>query len=187
MINFRSENGSAFVVVIIVAAIAILGALGFIYWQNYIQEPVAKVETSTTTETNEPGSETPAPTNFAVSEYGVEFVVPAALEDTTVTYEARQIGEASFLAFTTQRAVDLGGDCAKGYPFGDLVTLSRNDQSVSSEYDVFTTEKIGDYYYHVGTVKSSGLMPASTCPDDAQANEDLKALVIAFNSLKLQN
>lgn len=35
--NSSSQNGSAFVVTIIILAVAIVGALGFVFWQNFMQ------------------------------------------------------------------------------------------------------------------------------------------------------
>ena len=185
----NKQKGFAHAVIIIGLVALLIGALGFIFWQNsFHKEPVSKNETVVVEkekdEANTRGSQAKA---FLVNEYNVEFTVPNGLKDTTIKYEKRQIGEAAFLAFTTQRVVDLGGDCAKGHPFGDLVTLSRDDQSTSNEYQVYTTEEIDGYYYHVGTVESSGLTPESTCPANAQAKSDLNTLVGALKTLAPQN
>ncbi len=50
----RNQSGSAHVVVIIILVAALIFALGFVLWQNFILAPAATVqETSTTTETDE--------------------------------------------------------------------------------------------------------------------------------------
>lgn len=181
--NLQRQSGFAHAILIIGLVIALIGALGFIFWQNFInKEPTVKDEPVVVTKKEEPQAKI-----FSVKDYGVEFTIPTALNDTTIKYEPRQIGEASFLAFTTQRVIDLGGDCAKAYPFGDIVTLSRDGRATSDQYQVYTSEKINNYYYHVGTVETSGLTPQSTCPANAQAKSDEDALVSALKTLVPQN
>jgi len=181
--SFQKQRGFAHAVLIICLVTALIGALGFIFWQNFInKEPVVKDEPVVVTKKEEPQAKL-----FSVKDYGVQFTIPATLSDTTIKYEPRQIGEASFLAFTTQRVIDLGGDCAKAYPFGDIITLSRDDQATSDQYQVYTSEKINNYYYHVGTIETSGLTPESTCPANAQAKSDEDALVDALKTLAPQD
>ncbi|MFZ1301166.1 MAG: hypothetical protein WAQ27_01125 [Candidatus Microsaccharimonas sp.] len=55
--KFRNQSGSAHVVVIVVLIIAIIGALGFIFWQNFVQkDPVANT-TQTTESTKDESDE----------------------------------------------------------------------------------------------------------------------------------
>ncbi len=177
------QSGSAHLTIIATIVLVILGVLGFVFWRNFIYKaPAAKINPVVVTKKEETQAQP-----FSIKEYGVQFIIPSALKDTTIKYESRQIGEASFLAFTTQRAVNLGGDCSRGYPFGDLVTLSRDNQARSNEYQVYTSEKVDGYYYHIGTVETSGLTPKSTCPTNEQAKADEDALVDALKGLVLQD
>lgn len=185
MIKYASRrSGSALLVIITAIVLIILCMLGFVFWQTFIhKEPTAKSKPIVVTKKEETQAKP-----FSIKDYGVQFIIPSGLKDTTIKYESRQIGEASFLAFTTQRAVNLGGDCAKGYPFGDLVTLSRDSQANSNEYQVYTSEKVNGYYYHIGTVETSGLTPKSTCPaTNEQAKADEDALVDALKGLTFQD
>ena len=181
--NSSKQTGSARLVIITVIVLVILGALGFVFWNNFIYKaPASKSNPAVVTKKEETQAQP-----FSIKEYGVQFMIPSALKDTTIKYESRQIGEASFLAFTTQRAINLGGDCSKGYPFGDLVMLSRDNQAKTNEYQVYTSEKVNGYYYHIGTVETSGLTPKSTCPANEQAKADEDALVDALKDLTLQD
>lgn len=186
--TFQRQQGFAHAVIIIGLVIALISALGFIFWQNFIhKEPVVKNDPVVVIKNQAPKSTELQPKTFSIKEYGVQFTIPSGLNDTTIKYEPRQIGEASFLAFTTQRVIDLGGDCAKGYPFGDIVMLSRDSQSNSNAYQVYTSGRINGYYYHVGTVEASGLTPASTCTASEQAKLDENALVSALKTLVPQD
>lgn len=181
----KTQKGFAHAVLVIGLIVTLVGALGFIFWQNFIhKEPVATNDPVVVVERQEQVKvETPEAQTFSVDEYDIAFTVPAGLADTTIQYEARQIGAASFLAFTTKRVVDLGGDCAKGYPFGDIVTLARDQQATSEAYPVYSSEEINGYYYHIGNLETSGLSPTSTCASEV-AKEDAKLLIEALKSIE---
>jgi hypothetical protein len=53
--NSSSQNGSAFVVIIIILVVAIVGALGFVVWQNYIKQDNV-MQSSKTDQSKEPNS-----------------------------------------------------------------------------------------------------------------------------------
>jgi len=186
--NSLRQKGSAHLAVIALLALVLLGALGFIFWQNFINKESESKNEIVDVKKNEGQVTTSKPADTVlVEEYAIEFTKAEGLKNTTVIHEKRQIGEASFIAFTTQRVVDIGGDCSKGYPFGDLVTLSRSDKSNSDEYTIFTTKNINGYYYHIGTIESSGLTPESTCPKNELAKNDLNELVEALKTITPKN
>jgi len=80
-----SQNGSAFVAIIIVLLIAIIGALGFVFWQNFIQSPDTPVNQENL---SRPDKTAPAPLCaggsdtveqngiFCSESIGVEFKIP---------------------------------------------------------------------------------------------------------------
>lgn len=45
-----SQKGSAHIVIIVILVIALLGALGFVFWQNFIDKPTVKNDESSRTE-----------------------------------------------------------------------------------------------------------------------------------------
>lgn len=47
MNKHRNQSGSAFVIGIIILAIGIIGAVGFVFWQNFIQSPIPKTDPTT--------------------------------------------------------------------------------------------------------------------------------------------
>ena len=47
----QSQSGSAHLVIIIVLVVALLGALGYVYWLNFMQPKTSDTESSTTTST----------------------------------------------------------------------------------------------------------------------------------------
>lgn len=48
----KSESGSAHLVIIIVLVVALLGTLGFVYWQNFVQTKTANTQTNQTNTSN---------------------------------------------------------------------------------------------------------------------------------------
>lgn len=182
----KQQDGFAHAVLIIGLVVAILGALGFIFWQNFIyQAPETKTVTVKTVKKHAPTGDMSRMDELTLKDYNVSFTLQEPLNDTTVKYETRQVGDGpSYIAFTTQRVVDLGGDCSKGYPFGDIVTLTRNTTAVPSKTDVYTSKQIGDYYYHVGTVETAEVTPASTCTSNEKAKADMNQLVNALKTIR---
>lgn len=76
----HSQAGSAHLVIIIVLAVALIGVLGFVFWQNFVNKPAPKTaDTTQTTQT------TSSKNTVAVSEWGVK---GTTTEDTTgLTYK----------------------------------------------------------------------------------------------------
>lgn len=62
----NKQKGSAHVIAIVVLVIALLGALGFIFWQNFINKPAAKTEVKQSSKsTADTTKSTPVKTNNA--------------------------------------------------------------------------------------------------------------------------
>lgn len=79
----KKQSGSAHVIIITVLVLALVGALGYIFWQN-MNKKVDTVSTQTTAEQKEPNEETASELTqlpegylgYADEELGVEFAYP---------------------------------------------------------------------------------------------------------------
>jgi flagellar basal body-associated protein FliL len=56
----QSEQGSAHVIIIVVLVLVVLGLLGFVFWQNFIDKKPAKSTASTTSSKTSTKNDTPA-------------------------------------------------------------------------------------------------------------------------------
>ena len=80
----NKQRGDASAVLIIVLVVALLGALGFVAWQNFGQ----KDEVVTTTDTSTAEEQVVEPSNtLALTEWGVEIPLDKAEFELTATYE----------------------------------------------------------------------------------------------------
>jgi hypothetical protein len=132
------QNGSALIVVIIILVIAILGTLGFLFWQNL------------NSKTNQPETAQVNPDDtdenegyLVLEDWGVRFKIAPALDSTEVKYSLKN----DTYAFTTSRIEALGGECTKA-PFNVTVSLTRYTENPGAgPMTLLNTEPINGYYY----------------------------------------
>ena len=164
----KSESGSAHVIIIAVLAVVLIGALGFIFWQNFIQaKPSDNVASTTTgiktdsTQTKEEVKATPTDPNegyLVIDSWNVRFKPASAAK---VSYV--QKGEGYWL--TTDKWKNLGGVCAADG--GVLLIRSTQKSTVlaSPPLPLNNEQKIGDYYYYYYT-------PQGICTDNHADQEE---------------
>lgn len=160
--NKQNQDGSAHVIIISVVVLIIIGAIGYVFWNNFIahkkSEDTAQVPSSSNTQASpKPVTDTG---QLRVAAWNVTFSMPDALKNTSVKYYERTSSDTppvTYYAFTTQRIQDLGGRCAS-QPLGDTVILNRftEDQPAYPDSYWVSPEKIDGYRYVL-----SG--PAASC------------------------
>jgi|GEM_PF-5651761 len=106
----HTQTGSAHVVIIIVLVIAVLGALGFIFWQNFLNKPAASTTTTTTTKTT--ASDT---TTYKNTDLGFSVDYPSTWKFATST-AAPVIATLASPDITTEQKA--GGVDSLGYDVG---------------------------------------------------------------------
>lgn len=76
--NSSSQNGSTFIVVIIILVVAIVGALGFVFWQNFIQHPDTQENVAEEVDVDKSCESGVVEQNgvFCSESIGVEFKIP---------------------------------------------------------------------------------------------------------------
>lgn len=128
MFNNSSQNGSAHTVIIIVLVIALVGSLGFIFWQNFInttdsnqEESITRVGTKSNGKNvdNEPIDKN----NYThIEEWGI--VIPRHPEDNVIEYEIEPESE-DVAHFVSSEQKTLGGQCGTfGFSYHALVRVS---------------------------------------------------------------
>lgn len=191
-----NEQGSIHIVIISIVAVMLLGAIGFLFWNNFIQpknhsEPIATTKPSAIASATPTAS--PDVDKLTIADWKIEFTIPESLKDTSIKYSARRSNDnppvASY-SFTTSRIHDLGGECVK-QPFGDTVMLNRftEDQMAYPDSYWVSPDKIGGYRYVLSgpiagcsMVNENGQVISSASQVEVKDRDSLKELVRSIKS-----
>lgn len=157
------QKGSAHVVVVGVLVLALLGALGFIFWQNFVSkdEVTKKAETIVKSEDakNTARSSGDSKEGYLVlTDWGVKFKIPDDIGELTYykqTVSQNEQGVNEHYEFSTKNVEALGGDCVNTNESGSvtrLAYLSRSQtkaEQYASSVPANDNNPVGDYYYMV--------------------------------------
>lgn len=179
----QRQKGSAHIVIIVILALVIIGALGFAFWNNS-QGKNQTVKTATTTVTKPV-----APQYLDASDWSVKFTVPMGLNVNNIVYYKTHIAEGpEFYGFTTNR-VKAQGDICDNEAVGNLVVLNRSSTK-SGEGTLINNDPIGGYYYFLDDtpVESSSncLKTDIAVQDRALLDELVKSLVISETTISIK-
>lgn len=150
-ISKNKQSGSAHIIIISILAIALIGALGFIFWTNIVQ-PEAETKTSVETVVSPSPSVNRGPESdkdtIVISDWKVQFTIPDSLKDDSVKYSQQTKDGSTSYGFTTARIIALGGDCAT-QPYGKSVVLNRSTSSPvgMDGYVQINSSPLNGYYY----------------------------------------
>lgn len=194
--NIKNDNqqGSIHLVVIIVLVLCLVGALGWIFWQNFMQTKPQSAATTTQTvsKTTTPSpSAAPADTTkyFTVTDWGVRFKLSDSLKDTTVRSKKYNDEAQSPYGFSTDRVISIYG---AGSGCDSIVVLDRMTDKLMTGGPgtslLLNTTKLNGYYYYAeySTTKQYTANPnapgkAPACldaPDELTLVESMKSIEI---------
>lgn len=173
----RNQTGSAHVIIIVILVIVVLGAVGFMFWQNFINKPAANDTTNQMTQQKETPSTTDSDSKtLTVTEWNIKGSYNG---DQTFSYEIFPTDDNALL-------LKKGDSLACGKGIGSVYRLKSDEKSsffgtsgmemtakdIYASGDVTYQAFIGDYYYF--------LKDASTaCPTDNVSETDRAALIQA--------
>jgi len=143
----QSQSGSSHLVIIIVLVVALLGALGYVFYLNFMQPKSTPAPTPAVAVVS-----TPTETNagyLVLDDWDVKFKLLADLGSNEITYQRVEdsYGQDMY-QFSTERASALGGDC------NNLVRILRSVSSTADGPEI-PVAKIGSYYYFVSGRQSA--------------------------------
>lgn len=142
-----SQKGSTHVVIIVILIAALVGVLGFVFWQNFINKstPVNNDTAKVESKQKNTSKDAEKSDQLILNDWGIKFTVSSSLTSTEVKYQAK---DTDAYVFTTTRIQALGDECAKS-PFGDAVSLTRFAEKLMAVPDgeLLNESPINGYYY----------------------------------------
>jgi hypothetical protein len=189
--NTKHQQGSAHLIIIIALVVVVLGALGFVFWQNFINKPVnSEVSKTSITGSAANGGETSAK-KLVVSEWGIDGNYESVGE---LQYNLRTSFGETYLEFTSPEVAAAGEDCdvysaaTVRYSADDVTYIGSGStgnpestgKGIYETMDVPNSSwvakaHIGDKYYFMSN-------PQSGCDNAAQesATEKVRAAAVEF-------
>lgn len=188
MVNNSRSQGFAHAFLIIGIVVALLGALGFIFWQNFIHKEPTITKTEAVTKT-QPKEEVDLSKGYLVLEdWGVKFKIPETKSE--IVYYKVQNDDGFFFEFTTKRVEALGENCVDNSTGGAtrLGAISRSSVKREGVYIIGSrpfnnNEPMGDGYYYYFSYTSALCADAS---GDIQG-EDRRVIENLLDTLNLMN
>ena len=183
----------------VILAVALIGTLGFVYWQNFLKpkDAVSKVEEKPKVNIdNTSKDKTPVvdPNKgfLVLDDWGVRLKVPSSLTDVRY-YISDANTVAYFVAIPTGADVKYVNNIADEsvYKIGALGTLIRSTDSTKPRVGGITNgKKLGNYYYYTawsfsGLSSGVGIMGSIYGWDGVSTNDP--RVGIASNAFKLVN
>jgi len=161
--NKQKQNGSAHVIILIIVVLAIIGSLGFLFWNNFVRSnPDQKKQASTQkTKPNTPSSspikEDGNKGYLVLDDWKIKFKLPENIGE--IRYykkvaEPNDKGVIDYYEFSTKRVEELGGQCAESNGQGSVTRLASLDrtkmkrEALASASFVNNNEPIDGYYYY---------------------------------------
>jgi cytoskeletal protein RodZ len=170
--NKKQSGFSHMMIIVVVLAVVLIGALGFIFWQNFIQnksdnakkEDTSKVSTkqSETTTTNNTANITDKNKGYLVlSDWGVRFKLPSDLGSRQITYykgvpgytDSGKYVTGDGYSFSTNDVEALGENCAYNasdywMPLASVTRYTSPYNQGSAVEGPTLIKKLGNYYYY---------------------------------------
>jgi lipopolysaccharide export LptBFGC system permease protein LptF len=192
-ISVNRQQGSAHIIIVAVLAVALVGALGYIFWSNILQ-PKSETKTNTSAKADVTASPSVSASpkaddgTIVLSDWKVKFKLPDSLKNTSVKYSQQTKGGVTSYGFTTARIEALGSDCAT-QPYGKTLVLARSTKAPSGMdgYVLINQAAIDGYYYTYtetlpmcsGSTTEPGPANQVEIDDNAALGELLKSLNIS--------
>lgn len=174
MNRYKSRSGFApLAIVTVILAVVLVGTLGYIFYQNYIQksddatktEIVAKEDTNTTpttnTKTTTASTDTSSTKGYLVfDDWGVKFKFPSGLGDNQIVYHKMNGDLGDYYVFSTSRVEALGDYCSSESTIGLGRFYRQTSRSTAEMSPPMLVGNLDGYYYYY-------VAPQSYCTDTA--------------------
>lgn len=148
------QKGNAHVIIIVVLVIALLGILGFVFWQNFINKESTDAATNQKQVTDQPAEEGKDPNEgyLVLNDWNIKFKLPQTGDE--IVYYKEEANGVEYYDFTTKRVEALGETCVEPNNQGFVTRLGSISRSAtknelhSSAYAINNNEPLGGFYYY---------------------------------------
>jgi|GEM_PF-2133221 len=152
------QTGSAHIIIVIILILAILGALGYIAW-NDLQ---GKNQTHKSDSNKTTATVSVAPQYLDLIDWSVKLTLPTGLSMNDVVYYKTHVGDGpDYYGFTTSRVKAQGGLCVN-QASGNLAILNRSSTQQTGMGSLINSNPIGGYYYYIDDT-DGGISPLPNC------------------------
>lgn len=151
----KTEQGSAHVIIISVLVVALIGAIGFIFWQNVLQPKPTDNSTHKSANSDNSSSKTDNKATSAdlnkgyvvLDDWGVRFKeINSEISWSRTSVNSYNASNNNTYYFTTDAWKNLPTACNTEIP---LIRMTEKDSTMMSPPVALNDEeKIGDYYYY---------------------------------------
>jgi hypothetical protein len=155
--NSSKQTGSAHVVIIVILVIALIGTLGFVFWQNFFaskdttpQQEAGQIEKSSSSSENKSADLDKG--YLVLKDWGVKFKLPQTKSE--IVYYKEAANGVEYYDFTTKRVEALGETCVEPNSQGFVTRLGSISRSVTknelhpSAYAINNNKPLGGFYYY---------------------------------------
>lgn len=165
--NKQNQNGSVHIIIISVVALLVVGAIGYLFWNNFVKTNNAQKDKTENSKVAANPSTSPSPTpNVAdntgylvLDEWGVKFKAPDSIGEIHYYKKTSQPDKegliTEFYEFSSKRVEELGGQCVEPNSQNmtiRLAVLSRSKVKTEQENlhssTLVNNKPIDDYYYY---------------------------------------
>lgn len=167
----KTQSGSTHIIIIIVLVVALLGVLGFVFWQNFLNNPTTKTATQAvnkdTTSISQPAVDDIELTETATASYGETTMSLQYPKSWKLGSDSNTLTSADgkvVLSFTLTPPEGIGGTCAdaaEANPVQDPIVSARWAATPNSPKSIFSTYiaqrgvNSGNYFYGFSAVRNT--------------------------------
>jgi len=165
--HFSKQTGSTHVIIIVILVVALLGTLGFVFWQNIINKKSAEMSSDSKQATNQPAEKVKDTDKgyLVLKDWNIKFKLLA--NSNAITYYKKQAepndkGVEEYYEFSTKRVEAIGGQCVEPNTLGQVIrngsisrTKVKREGEIVSGSAVNNNEPIAGYYYYISGGQST--------------------------------
>lgn len=160
--NTYKQTGSAHVAIIAILIVALIGALGFIFWQKYTEknaETRSTAQTATANQKDDSATSTQADRYTTLEDWGVKFKADDSLKATTIVqYKQKEQGKdgRDYYLINTERSEQAAKKNCPSlsdptglavYRFQDKPAANSDGQLLELEGTLLNSAAVNGYYY----------------------------------------
>lgn len=200
--NTYKQTGSAHVAIIAILIVALIGALGFIFWQKYTEknaETQSTAQTATANQKDDSATSTQADRYTTLEDWGVKFKADDSLKTTTmVQYKQKEQGQdgRDYYLINTERSEQAAKKNCPSlsdptglavYRFQEKPSVNTEGQLLEMDGTLINSTAVNGYYYvlvQFGYVCPGG-QSAQVSDDGIDSAKERESILTSLRTLQV--